>query len=101
MRMDGRRLCEGRVRELHSPSSIVVAILNPPRHPHIRRFLHAGRHLCASVFAPISYPSLPLLAFKMPEEGDMSAAPRLVATGGLKSCDPDRVVLKKIVLTGE
>lgn len=64
----------------------------------MEKFLHAGRHACATVFAPISFPPLPLLAFKMPESE--TGVPRLVATGSLKSCDPDRVVLKKIVLTG-
>ena len=78
----------------------------------------------ASVYAPISYGPLPFLAFKVPlpapapdqdpgaaEEaspmvavaapsaGDMGGA-RLVAAGTVRSCDPDRVILKKITLTG-
>ncbi len=55
-----------------------------------------GRHLVASVYAPISYGPLPLLAFKCAP----GRQPVLAATGGLRSVDPDRVVLKKIVLTG-
>lgn len=53
----------------------------------------------ATVYAPIAYPPLPLLAFKLPEPGSATPA-RLAATGSLRSCDPDRIVLKKIVLSG-
>ncbi len=50
----------------------------------------------ATVYAPIAYTPLPLLAFKVAEDG----AARLAATGSLRTCDPDRVMLKKIVLSG-
>jgi pre-rRNA-processing protein TSR1 len=50
----------------------------------------------ATVYAPIAYPPLPLLAFKMGPDGSA----RLAASGSLRSCDPDRIVLKKIVLSG-
>lgn len=53
----------------------------------------------ATVYAPIAYPPLPLLAFKLPEAGAGGYA-RLAASGSLRSCDPDRIVLKKIVLSG-
>ncbi|KAK9814203.1 hypothetical protein WJX72_002201 [[Myrmecia] bisecta] len=62
----------------------------------MERFLHPGRHCMATIFAPISYPPLPLLAFKRQEDGSL----RLAATGSLRSCDPDRVTLKKLVLSG-
>ena len=61
----------------------------------MERFLHDGRPSVATIFAPIAYPPLPLLAFKV--EGGV---PRLAATGSLRGCDPDRIVLKKIVLSG-
>lgn len=64
----------------------------------MERWLHAGQQAMATVFAPIAFPPLPLLAFKLGPDG--SGPPRLAATGALRSCDPDRVVLKKIVLTG-
>lgn len=63
----------------------------------MERFLHEGRPSVATIYAPIAYPPLPLLAFKMAEDG---SHPRQVASGSLRSCDPDRIVLKKIVLTG-
>lgn len=62
----------------------------------LERFLHPGTHCIASIYAPIMYPSLPLLAFKV-TPGQL---PRLAATGSLRSCDPDRVVIKKIILSG-
>lgn len=64
----------------------------------MERFLHAGRHCAATIYGPIMFHPMPMLAFRMPQtEGGV---PRLVATGALKSVNPDRVVLKKIVLTG-
>lgn len=66
----------------------------------MERFLHEGRPSVATVFAPIAYPPLPLLAFKLPDGGGDGGRPRLAATGSLRSCDPDRIVLKKIVLSG-
>lgn len=62
----------------------------------MERFLLEGRSSVATVFAPISYPPLPLLAFKQLPAGGLV----LAATGALKDCNPDRVVLKKIVLSG-
>ncbi|EFN51500.1 hypothetical protein CHLNCDRAFT_37364 [Chlorella variabilis] len=62
----------------------------------MERFLHEGRPSVATVYAPIAYTPLPLLAFKVANDG----AAQLVATGSLRSCDPDRIVLKKIVLSG-
>jgi pre-rRNA-processing protein TSR1 len=62
----------------------------------MERFLLEGRPSMATIYAPISYPPLPLLAFKTRPSGHVS----LAATGALRDCNPDRVVLKKIVLTG-
>ncbi|PWA54939.1 ribosome biogenesis protein BMS1/TSR1, AARP2CN [Artemisia annua] len=63
----------------------------------MERFLHAGRFSIASVYAPISFPPLPLIAFK--SRGD-SLPPVLAAVGSLKSINPDKIILKKIILTG-
>lgn len=59
------------------------------------RFLYAGHQAVASVYAPVTYPPMPILAFDM-----SSGSPRLAFTGTLRSNDPDRINLKKIVLTG-
>ncbi|KAI7724522.1 hypothetical protein M8C21_023976 [Ambrosia artemisiifolia] len=63
----------------------------------MERFLHAGRFSIASVYAPISFPPLPLIVMK--SRGD-SFAPALAAVGSLKCIDPDKIILKKIILTG-
>eukprot|EP00891_Asterochloris_glomerata_P005234 jgi/Astpho2/5234/e_gw1.00074.68.1_t len=62
----------------------------------LERYLHDGRQVIASVYGPISYPPLPLLVFRQTEGGSLE----LVASGSLRSCNPDRVVLKKITLSG-
>jgi hypothetical protein len=61
----------------------------------MERFLHHGRFYVASVYAPISFPPLPLIVLKN-RDGEQ---PAIVAVGSLKSMDPDRIILKKIVLT--
>ncbi|KNA18272.1 hypothetical protein SOVF_072290 [Spinacia oleracea] len=63
----------------------------------MEKFLHAGRFSVASIYAPISFPPLCLVAMK--KLGDMGS-PVLAAVGSLISVDPDRILLKKIILTG-
>lgn len=70
--------------------------MNSDKHK-MEKFLHAGRFSIASVFAPISFPPLPLIALKNMGE---AASPVVAAVGSLKSIDPDRIILKKIILTG-
>ncbi|KAG8091465.1 hypothetical protein GUJ93_ZPchr0012g21725 [Zizania palustris] len=62
----------------------------------MERFLHHGRFSVASVYAPICFPPLPLIVLKS-RDGEQ---PVIAAVGSLKSVDPDRIILKKIVLTG-
>ncbi|CAD6334829.1 unnamed protein product [Miscanthus lutarioriparius] len=62
----------------------------------MERFLHHGRFSVASVYAPISFPPLPLIVLKN-RDGEQ---PAIAAIGTLKSVDPDQIILKKIVLTG-
>lgn len=64
----------------------------------MERFLHSGRFSVASIYAPISFPPLPLIVFKR-EVGDLSQT-AVIAVGSLRSIDPDRIILKKIILTG-
>lgn len=58
--------------------------------------LESGCHCIASSYGQISFPPMPLLAFKRQEHGHL----RLAFSGTLLSCAPDRVILKRIVLTG-
>ncbi|XP_024020075.1 pre-rRNA-processing protein TSR1 homolog [Morus notabilis] len=70
--------------------------MNSNKHK-MERFLHAGRFSIASIYAPISFPPLPVIALKY-AEGD--GAPAVAAVGSLRSIDSDRIILKKIILTG-
>lgn len=63
----------------------------------MERFLHAGSFSVASIYAPVCFHSLPLIALKSQEEYKY---PVVAAVGSLRSIDPDRIVLKKIILTG-
>lgn len=63
----------------------------------MERFLHAGRFSVASIYAPMAFPQLPLIALK--SQGD-DTCPAIAAVGTLRSVDPDRIVLKRIILTG-
>jgi pre-rRNA-processing protein TSR1 len=68
--------------------------LNMDKHK-FERFLPPGQFAIASVFAPVAFPPLPLIVFKETADGL-----QLVASGSLRSIDPDQVILKRIVLTG-
>ncbi|OMP03080.1 Pre-rRNA-processing protein TSR1 isoform 1 [Corchorus capsularis] len=70
--------------------------INSDKHK-MERFLHAGRFSMASIYAPISFPPLPLIVLK---GAGGSSAPLVAAVGSLRSIDPDRIILKKIILTG-
>ncbi|CAH9128835.1 unnamed protein product [Cuscuta epithymum] len=70
--------------------------INSDKHK-MERFLHAGRFSIASIYAPISFPPLPLVALKINGE---ATSPAVAAIGSLRCIDPDRIILKKIILTG-
>ncbi|XP_031632589.1 pre-rRNA-processing protein TSR1 homolog [Contarinia nasturtii] len=65
------------------------------RHKY-ERFFRPEETVVASFFAPIQFPPSPILCFK--ENPDTTL--RLVANGILLSCNPDRVILKRVVLSG-
>jgi len=60
------------------------------------RFLRDDKFEIASVFGPITYSPSPVLIYKKLDSGLVE----LVATGTLNSVNPDRIMLKKIILTG-
>ncbi|KAF2545235.1 hypothetical protein F2Q70_00022034 [Brassica cretica] len=62
----------------------------------MERFLHPGPFSLASVYGPISFPSLPLVVLKISD----ADAPAFAAFGSLKSIGPSKIILKKIILTG-
>ena len=61
-------------------------------------FFRGGGTYVASVYAPITFTPCPILMFTSPSPA--SPAPQLVATGSVLSAGPDRVVCKRIVLSG-
>ncbi|XP_012581878.1 PREDICTED: pre-rRNA-processing protein TSR1 homolog isoform X2 [Condylura cristata] len=61
-----------------------------------QRFLTADMALVLTVYAPITFPPASVLLFKQNNNGIHS----LIATGHLLSVDPDRLVIKRVVLSG-
>eukprot|EP01138_Halocafeteria_seosinensis_P015614 gb/GECG01015935.1/.p1 GENE.gb/GECG01015935.1/~~gb/GECG01015935.1/.p1 ORF type:complete len:956 (+),score=149.90 gb/GECG01015935.1/:1-2868(+) len=66
------------------------------------RFLHANRWTVASAYGPILFGNMPIQVYKRFTDDANPERTRslLVATGTLLGADPDRIVLKKIVLSG-
>ncbi|XP_055549498.1 pre-rRNA-processing protein TSR1 homolog [Wyeomyia smithii] len=68
---------------------------NGDKHKY-ERFFRPGMTVVATFFAPIQFPPAPVICFR--ENPDTSLA--MVACGSIVSCSPDRVVLKRAVLSG-
>uniref|UniRef100_A0A0R3RS24 Pre-rRNA-processing protein TSR1 homolog n=1 Tax=Elaeophora elaphi TaxID=1147741 RepID=A0A0R3RS24_9BILA len=62
----------------------------------MERFMPNDGTFVASVFAPIMFPPVPVLVYRLDSRGNQ----QLVATGGVLNISPDRIVLKRIVLSG-
>ncbi|XP_068126188.1 pre-rRNA-processing protein TSR1 homolog [Hyperolius riggenbachi] len=60
------------------------------------RFLRSDAAVVATVYAPITFPPASVLMFKQRSNGMQD----LVATGSLLSANPDRIIVKRIVLSG-
>eukprot|EP00002_Diphylleia_rotans_P024982 TRINITY_DN4933_c0_g1_i1.p1 TRINITY_DN4933_c0_g1~~TRINITY_DN4933_c0_g1_i1.p1 ORF type:complete len:737 (+),score=182.10 TRINITY_DN4933_c0_g1_i1:263-2473(+) len=61
----------------------------------MEKFLQHGRFSVATIYAPICFPPASVLIFR-----GSSDPTHIVATGTLLSVDPDRIVLKRIILSG-
>lgn len=68
---------------------------NGDKHKY-ERYFRPGMTVVATFFAPIQFPPAPILCFR--ENPDTSLS--MVASGSLLACNPDRVVLKRVVLSG-
>lgn len=68
---------------------------NGEKHKY-ERFFRPQTTVVATFYAPIQFPPAPVLCFK--ENPDTTLA--LMARGCLLSCNPDRIVLKRVVLSG-
>ncbi|VDD91053.1 unnamed protein product [Enterobius vermicularis] len=62
----------------------------------MERFMPSKGSFVATVFAPVIFPPSPVLAFHEDAKGKL----RLVAFGGVLNLNPDRIVLKRVVLSG-
>uniref|UniRef100_A0A183FE23 Pre-rRNA-processing protein TSR1 homolog n=1 Tax=Heligmosomoides polygyrus TaxID=6339 RepID=A0A183FE23_HELPZ len=62
----------------------------------MERFLPTNASCVATVFAPITFPPASVLVFREGKAGKQE----LVATGSLLDINPDRIILKRIVLSG-
>uniref|UniRef100_A0A8C6XDQ4 Pre-rRNA-processing protein TSR1 homolog n=1 Tax=Naja naja TaxID=35670 RepID=A0A8C6XDQ4_NAJNA len=62
----------------------------------LEKFFHADTAVVASIYGPITFPPASVLLFKQESNG----AQNLLATGSLLSVDPNRLVVKRVVLSG-
>nr|XP_013797937.1 PREDICTED: pre-rRNA-processing protein TSR1 homolog [Apteryx mantelli mantelli] len=62
----------------------------------LERFLRPDAALVVTVYAPITFPPASVLLFKQRSNGMHD----LIATGSLLAVDPDRIVIKRLVLSG-
>jgi len=68
---------------------------NSDKHKY-ERFLPDGVFTVASVYGPITFQPCPVTVYRKREDGEL----QLVATGTLHSVDPNRIIVKRIILTG-
>ncbi|XP_049809647.1 pre-rRNA-processing protein TSR1 homolog [Schistocerca nitens] len=68
---------------------------NGSKHKY-ERFFQPDTTVVASMYAPIIFPPCPVLAFKETKQGTQM----LVGIGSVLSINPDRIVVKRIVLSG-
>ncbi|CEL91593.1 unnamed protein product [Vitrella brassicaformis CCMP3155] len=60
------------------------------------RFMHPGTTCVASLYAPTIFTPSPALMFRMTQDGES----RLCAWGSVMAANPNRLLIKRIVLTG-
>jgi len=63
----------------------------------LEKYMRADAPVVATLYAPITFPPASVLVYKSYSDG---RADQLVATGSLLSCNPSRVVTKRVVLSG-
>ena len=72
----------------------------------VDRYFHQGRFTTVSVYARILFPPAPVLMFLPPTTAppttttDTAVINPIVAVGSVLTIDPDRLLLKRIILTG-
>ncbi|GMH91552.1 hypothetical protein TrVE_jg5526 [Triparma verrucosa] len=71
--------------------------LNSDKHK-FERFLTPGAYMACSAYGPVTYGPCPVLIWREPRPGQKMR--QLVAVGSVMNADADRVVIKRIILTG-
>jgi pre-rRNA-processing protein TSR1 len=74
--------------------------LNCDKHKFERFLPTGGAFFAASVFGPVTYTPCPILVFRERDETIGAHHRELVAIGSMIGADADRIVVKRIVLTG-
>ena len=69
--------------------------LNCDKHKFERYLPQEGSFFAASVFGPVTYTPCPVLVFR-----DINGTKELIASGSMIGADADRIVVKRIILTG-
>jgi pre-rRNA-processing protein TSR1 len=70
--------------------------LNSDKHKFERYLPKDGAFFAASIFGPVTYTPCPVLVYRVDDTGGME----LVAHGSMLGADADRIVVKRIILTG-
>ncbi|XP_029169697.1 pre-rRNA-processing protein TSR1 homolog [Nylanderia fulva] len=60
------------------------------------RYFHPENTVVASMYAPVTFSPCPVLCYIENKSGELE----LIATGNVLSCNPNRIVLKRVVLSG-
>ncbi|XP_066581384.1 pre-rRNA-processing protein TSR1 homolog isoform X2 [Prorops nasuta] len=68
---------------------------NGSKHKY-ERFFQPDTTIVASMYAPITFPPCPVLCYIEKKDGNLV----LIATGSVLSVNPDRLVIKRVVLSG-
>ncbi|XP_046833169.1 pre-rRNA-processing protein TSR1 homolog [Vespa crabro] len=68
---------------------------NGSKHKY-ERFFHPETTIVASMYAPIIFPPCPVLCYIEQKNGSLD----LVATGSVLSANPDRIIVKRVILSG-
>ncbi|XP_012255079.2 pre-rRNA-processing protein TSR1 homolog isoform X2 [Athalia rosae] len=68
---------------------------NGSKHKY-ERYFHPGSTVVASMYAPVTFPPCPVMCYIENQAGDLE----LIATGSVLSVNPDRLVIKRVVLSG-
>ncbi|KYM82080.1 Pre-rRNA-processing protein TSR1 like protein [Atta colombica] len=68
---------------------------NGTKHKY-ERYFHPETTVVASMYAPVTFSPCPILCYVESKSGKLE----LIATGSVLSCDPNRIVLKRVILSG-